>query len=139
MPYHVMYDNIRLIAKVFSINLQDEALLDIPLLPTKSGSVLSHAASSRTRAIRVVAVKADVPTTRTIYTTKVEKLGHTPRVSGARCFAAVLSWELYLIQLYGRWGLLAVARYVQDAPLERATSASKRERLGRSRTSISYP
>ena len=123
-PYHVMYDNIQLIAKVFSMNLQDEAFLDMPLFPTKSGLVLSHAAS--VRAIRAVAVKAGIPTTRTIDTTVLEKFGeHTPRVSGAQFFAAVLSWELYLIQLYGRWGSLAVARYVQDAPLARASSASK--------------
>ena len=119
-----MYDNIQLIAKVFSMNLQDEAFLDMQLFPTKSGLVLSHAAS--VRAIRAVAVKAGIPTTRTIDTTVLEKFGeHTPRVSGAQFFAAVLSWELYLIQLYGRWGSLAVARYVQDAPLARASSASK--------------
>ena len=33
-PYHVMYDNIQLIAKVFSMNLQDEAFLDMPLFPS---------------------------------------------------------------------------------------------------------
>jgi hypothetical protein len=59
-----MYDNIQLIAKVFSMNLQDEAFLDMPLFPTKSGLVLSHAAS--VRAIRTVAVKTGIPTTRTI-------------------------------------------------------------------------
>ena len=58
----------------------DEAFLDMPLFPTKSGLVLSHAAS--VRAIRAVAVKAGIPTTRTIYTTVLEKFGeHTPRVT----------------------------------------------------------
>ena len=96
----------------------------MPLFPTTRGLVLSHAAS--VRAIRAVDVKAAIPTTRTIDTSVHEKLGeHTPRVSGAQFFAAVLSWELYLIQLYGRWGSLAVARYVHNTPLARASSASE--------------
>ena len=82
-PYHVMYDNIQLIAKVFIMNLRDEAFPDMQLFTTKSGLALSHAAS--VRAIRAVAVKAGIPTTRTIDTSVHENLGeHTPRVSGAQ-------------------------------------------------------
>ena len=42
--------------------------------------------------------------------------GHSPRVSGARFFAAAGS-PVWLIQIHGRWGSDAVLRYVQEAAL----------------------
>ena len=43
---------------------------------------------------------------------------HSLRVAGAQ-YLARMGIDLYLIQLVGRWGSAAVARYVQDAPLVR--------------------
>ena len=45
-------------------------------------------------------------------------LGHALRVAGAQ-FMAVCGMDLYFIQLVGRWGSMAIARYVQQAPLAR--------------------
>jgi hypothetical protein len=119
-----MHDNIQLVSKVFALDQRDATFLDMPLFPAKNGAVLSHTAT--VRAIRSVANKAGIPSTRTVDTTELEKFGeHTLRVTGAQFFAAILLWELYLIQLYGRWGSMAVARYVQDAPLARASAASR--------------
>ena len=42
--------------------------------------------------------------------------GHVCRVTGAVWLYATLK-ELYLVQLFSRWGSMAVARYVQDSPL----------------------
>ena len=53
------------------------------------------------------------------------------RVSGAQHLTRFLLWELCLVQLFGRWGSMAVARYVQDTPLmttdKRARSTSLTE------------
>ena len=45
---------------------------------------------------------------------------HCLRVSGAQFLSRGLQWELFVIQLFGRWGSLAAAKYVQEAPSERA-------------------
>ena len=56
----------------------------------------------------------------------VEKFGeHAMRVSGAQFFAKK-GYELFVIQLLGRWGSMAVSRYVQTAPLA-SSSLGKRE------------
>ena len=105
------------------VSPRSEEFGNLPLLPTRSGGKIGHAATIN--AIRKVASWAGVPTQRRVDIQILERFGeHTLRVTGAQFFAAVLEWQLFVIQLYGRWGSMAVARYVQEAPLASATRRS---------------
>ena len=50
---------------------------------------------------------------------------HCLRVSGAQ-FLARMGLELIIIQLFARWGSMAVLRYIQDAPLANQTGIASR-------------
>jgi hypothetical protein len=54
---------------------------------------------------------------------------HAMRVSGAQLLARS-GVELYIIQLYGRWGSSVIERYVQEAPLSRSTTLAARVLAG---------
>ena len=89
---------------------------DLPVFPSKPGS---HIPSSATvHAIRCVATMAGEPLVRTDGNGRErQRFGeHACRVMGAQFFAA-RGVDLYLIQLYARWGSSAILRYVQEAPL----------------------
>ena len=93
---------------------------ECPLVCTGRGMVASKEQS--TSAMRKVTVIADLHdrTDKTPDKKDVNKAnrvgGHTLRVAGAQLMAR-MQLDLYLIQLVGRWGSMAVAAYVQQAPL----------------------
>ena len=103
---------------------------EIPLFPTKEGTTMSktdaieairHTArrcgacltskragtTDATESGRDIALRSE---------TKQNFCGHALRISGAQLLSR-MGIELYLIQLIGRWGSMAVVRYVQNAPL----------------------
>ena len=49
--------------------------------------------------------------------------GHSLRVTGAQGLV-MRGWDLWTVQLHGRWGSDVVSRYVQDSPLIAAASCS---------------
>ena len=95
----------------------------LPLFPTSSGGVPTKAAVADTiveLAKRLnISGKANIPL--------CLATPHTCRISGARAMAR-LGFELFKIQLMGRWSSAIVMLYVQDAPLQGLT-AEYRDRL----------
>ena len=109
----------------------ETSFVETPLIPNKDGGTLSK--SEAIEAIRHTARRcgacltskrhgpADAldtndNETKTRAETKHNFCGHALRISGAQLLAR-MGIELYLIQLIGRWGSMAVVRYVQNAPL----------------------
>ena len=114
-PYHAMIDYLAILVEKFgdTFNVPSRSL---PLFPDGFGNTLtkSQVVSSYRETLR----KAGVSTTKSdgkgIQRERFR--GHVCRVTGAVWLYATLK-ELYLVQLFARWGSMAVARYVQDSPL----------------------
>jgi hypothetical protein len=83
---------------------------------TKVQSILSIRSSLST--MRSIHEKGVAPATQTPDEEESDVGGHILRVAGAQ-FLARCGLDLYVIQLIGRWGSMAVAKYVQEAPLRR--------------------
>ena len=116
-PYHIMVELIAMVAALWG----DADTGELPLFPSTSGHVLSHSAT--VAAIQHVATCVGEPLHRDVDQTRLDRFGeHCMRVSGAQFLSRALLWDLFVIQLFGRWGSLAVAKYVQDAPLSQASS-----------------
>ena len=110
-PYHVASANCDMLRQLFP-NTKDEL---IPFFPDRLGRALSKVET--VAAIRSVLTKHDITTTREVAGTTIERYGeHALRVAGAQFFARA-GHELYVIQLNGRWGSMAISRYIQDSPL----------------------
>ena len=119
-PYHVARAYVSLLKEVFDTS-DAEIFKALPLFPDKDGFAISHSAT--VAAVRHVARRTGEETSRDIAGSTVERYGeHAMRVSGAQFFARQ-GYHVYVIQLIGRWGSLAVARYVQLAPLAALTGA----------------
>jgi hypothetical protein len=113
-PYHVAKANYKFLEEAFPEHIHKRE--SFPLFPTCKGRTLSH--SGTVESIRSVAQKAGIPTQRQVGSVCLERFGeHVMRVSGAQHLTKELRWELFMVQLFGRWGSLAFALYVQDAPL----------------------
>ena len=114
-PFHLMAAYLQLLQTVFGASFRLPARR-MPLFPSAAGMVLTKAAT--VEAVRSCIAQAGEPLTR------VDGMGvarqrfgeHALRVSGAQALARG-GMELYLIQLFARWGSSAVGRYVQQAPL----------------------
>ena len=116
-PYHMMRDLIDLNESLFDEYRSGE----LPLFSSASGQTLSHPAT--VDAVRAVANVIGEPLHRGIDATRLERFGeHCMRVSGAQFLSRALLWDLFLVQLFGRWGSMAVASYIQEAPLAQASS-----------------
>ena len=106
-------------SRFYQLGVQD--LAERPLFPCHNGSPLSHKATLA--AVRAAAITAGEAPTRKVGPLELERFGeHCMRVSGAQHITLSLRWELFVVQLFGRWGSMAVARYVQDTPLAAAAS-----------------
>ena len=111
-PFHIMLELVALVTTLW----EGSNTGDPPLFPTNAGQVLSHAAT--VSAIQDVAKSVGEPLQRDVDSTRLDRFAeHAMRVSGAQFLSRALLWELFVIQLFGRWGSLAVARYVQEPPL----------------------
>ncbi len=120
-PYHLMLEYLQMLAETFPQTTTEGSF---PLFPARDGTALSKKATAE--AVRMAATTAGVPLTRQIDSVTLERFGeHAMRVSGAQHLTRFLLWELYLVQLFGRWGSMAVAKYVQDTPL---MTTGKRDR-----------
>ena len=115
-PYHIMVEQVSIVTTLW----EGPSSGELPLFPTNSGKVLTHAAT--VAAIHQVARSVGEPLQRDVDSTRLDRFGeHCMRVSGAQFLSRGLQWDLFVIQLFGRWGSLAVAKYVQEAPLSHAT------------------
>ena len=109
----------------------------MPLFPDKAGKVFSKAGV--TRLARVSASVCNTDLLESWGPTALEKWAeHSFRVSGAQ-MSAKAGVEVHVIQLLGRWGSQAVARYVQEAALEEPEKASAAVRTWASRRGATPP
>ena len=88
------------------------------LFPSRTGRTLLKA--DVVNAYRAVVAEAGIQTTEIDGTGRVRQRigGHLCRVVGAVWLYSTLR-ELYLVQLFARWGFQATARYVQDSHFQR--------------------
>ena len=105
-PYHVSLDMVNAVHTRFADNVFGEKF---PLFPTTNGSRPSkrHIATAIKQGAALCGASNDI-------TDDIAE--HALRVSGAQMFSRA-GFELYVIQLIGRWGSDAIKRYVQDTPL----------------------
>ena len=112
-PFHAMKTWLEQLQRLFPEDMEHGSG---PLFPTYGGQ---HASNEATvKGIRQVMQRLREPLTRKDGTGKeTQRFGeHVMRVAGAQFFAR-RGVELFLIQLYARWGSTAILKYVQEAPL----------------------
>ena len=115
-PYHRMEEWLEVLKDKFGEPIDAEAD-NLPLFPTHEGKHLSKEAT--VRAVReVMGWLGEALTKKDGKGTDFQRFGeHVMRVAGAQFFAR-RGIELFMIQLYARWGSSAILRYVNDAPLK---------------------
>ena len=117
-PAHCVWDQLLVLQRLFPDKWVDGVpAWDLPLFPTSAGSVCFKADMQDT--ITAAAQRLAVPLSAPDYSERVS--GHSLRVTGAQGLAR-LGWELWAIQLMGRWGSETVKHYVQEALLDFASS-----------------
>ena len=96
---------------------------DWPLFPDSKGNFISkETTAAAVRQVANVLGESSCDDTEDI-------AEHAMRVSGAQLLARS-GVELYVIQLYGRWGSSVIERYVQEAPLSRSATLAARVLAG---------
>ena len=85
---------------------------DLPLFPSVAGAVVSN--NSMAKTIVQAAIKLGIPLAAPDESERVS--GHSLRVTGAQGLAR-LGWDLWAIQLHGRWQSDVVKHYVREAHL----------------------
>ena len=103
----------------------DGPIWDLPLFPTSSGAVVQKSCMADTvvEAARLLGVRREAPDGSERVT------GHSLRVTGAQGLAQ-RGWDLWTIQLHGRWGSDVIKRYVRDSPLLAVTSGRRPSGVG---------
>ena len=123
-PYHLFKEYLSLIIGVFGCDIEDPVRA-FPLFPTSNGATLHkhHVVA----AYREVIAHAGVNTTKIDGQGRVRQRfgGHVCRVVGAIWLFKHLK-ELYLVQLFARWGSKSIERYIQSAPLRNQSSFAAR-------------
>ena len=113
-PVHAIWDQLLVLQQLFPSRWQagiaDE---DLPLFPTAEGQVCSKMAMSDT--IRHAATQLGVTLASPDGSERVT--GHSLRATGAQGLT-MLGWDLWAVQLLGRWGSDVVKAYVREAPLD---------------------
>ena len=121
-PYHAALRHLDRLDKAFPE--QDHPRTDLPLCPNADGAHLSdkdiidimHCVIQLTNTALTRPGPADKP---------LQRFGkHVLRVSGSQLMARA-GIELFIIQLIGRWGSMAIARYVQEAHLSGGLNVAK--------------
>ena len=123
-PYHMFVDYFRVPAAKFGEDF-DSIHRNLPLFPSSLGATLLK--KHVIEAYRTVIKKAGVATTKVdaLGVTRQRFGGHVCRVVGAVWLYQTLG-ELYLVQLFARWGSQAITRYVQNSPLRQQSSFAAR-------------
>ena len=90
---------------------------DLPLFPSASGKVVNKAAMQDTviEAGRLLGIARAAPDGSERIT------GHSLRVTGAQGLV-MRGWDLWTVQLHGRWGSDVIKRYVRDSSLSAVAS-----------------
>ena len=99
--------------------------LDLPLFPDERGQACTKQAVTATiqHAARLLGLEAHGPAGEVRWT------GHSLRVTGAQGLARA-GFDVWAIQLLGRWGSDAVLRYTREAPLAVSGSWAARASAG---------
>ena len=119
-PVHCMWDHLCFLAQRFPDRFADGMPnWDLPLFPSASGDVVPKAEMAKT--IEFAASELGVPLAAPDGSERIS--GHSLRVSGAQGLAR-LGWDLWAIQLHGRWHSDVVKHYVQEAHLTPVGGAS---------------
>ena len=127
-PFHAMAKLLKTLEEEFPEKGDEGAAL---LFPNRQGHHASKEAA--VRGIREVMERLKEPLIRTDGNGKEsQRFGeHVMRVAGAQFFAR-RGVELFLIQLYARWGSAAILKYVQEAPLgSQAQVAQRLAKIGK--------
>ena len=117
-PVHVLVDHVLFLQRRFAERWSSgEADLDLPLFPSFEGKVVEKGAmaDSVIEAGRLLGVARSSPDGSERIT------GHSLRVTGAQGLV-MRGWDLWTVQLHGRWGSDVVKRYVRDSPLTAVAS-----------------
>ena len=119
-PVHVMWDHLAYLRMQFTSRWsEDGPAWDLPLFPRFDGGVVCKAAMAKT--IAHAATTLHVPLSAPDGSERVS--GHSLRVTGAQGLAR-LGWDLWAIQLQGRWHSDVVKHYVRDAHLSPVGAAA---------------
>ena len=112
-PVHCLWDHLCFLERTFPAKfVGGHPVWDLPLFPTAEGTVASN--NSMAKTIVHAAHKLNVPLAAPDGSERVS--GHSLRVTGAQGLAR-LGWDLWAIQLHGRWQSDVVKHYVRDAHL----------------------
>ena len=124
-PFHAACRHIARLSKAFDFsNMSQDQVEAFPLFPNEKGEHLSK--WEVTQLIRFVISLTGTALQRPgpLGPAKDRFGEHVLRVSGAQMMARA-HIELYIIQLYGRWGSWAIERYVQEAYLHGHQNVAK--------------
>ena len=92
--------------------VDDVAEISLPLFPDATGNVIAKSAMQDTivEAARMLGIARCAPD-------GSERVsGHSLRVTGAQGLV-IRGWDLWTVQLHGRWGSDVIKRYIRDSPL----------------------
>ena len=114
-PFHFAVKYLALLRLLFGCTFQSVERR-LPLFPSATGAVLSKVAV-RAALHHCIAATGEPLQRKDSTGVPRDRFGeHVLRVAGAQCLARA-GFELFLIQLFARWGSAAILRYVQPAPL----------------------
>ena len=117
-PVHMMVDHILFLQRLFPSQWRGGvALVSLPLFPRADGAVVDKNAMRDTiiEGARLLGISQAAPDG----TERVS--GHSLRVTGAQGLV-IRGWDLWTVQLHGRWGSDVIKRYVRDSPLAAVAS-----------------
>ena len=115
-PVHCMVDHVLYLRILFPRRWHGEhADVDLPLFPSASGQVVGKSAMHDTivEAGRLLGLARSAPDGSERIT------GHSLRVTGAQGLV-MRGWDLWTVQLHGRWGSDVIKRYARDSSLNAA-------------------
>ena len=117
-PVHTLAEHLLFLqARLPQTFLEGEASVDLPLFPSAEGTVVTKAAMQDciVEAGRLLGIQRSAPDGSERIT------GHSLRVTGAQGLV-MRGWDLWTVQLHGRWGSDVIKRYVRDSPLAAVAS-----------------
>ena len=112
-PVHLLVDHLLYLQRRFAAAwCNGVADLSLPLFPRADGQVVEKHAMRDTiiEGARLLGVAQSAPDGSERVT------GHSLRVTGAQGLV-IRGWDLWTVQLHGRWGSDVIKRYVRDSPL----------------------
>ena len=117
-PVHTLVDHLLFLQAVFPARwVAGVAEVSLPLFPSASGTVVAK--NSMQDNIIEAARLLGVPQAAPDGSERVS--GHSLRVTGAQGLV-LRGWELWTVQLHGRWGSDVIKRYIRESPLAAVAS-----------------